>query len=179
MATVRQTVVTRQTTSSSGAPITITTESQRSAQSPEWDNTLDALLEDLQTSVSRPGSAAGGSISRSGSRGPGSFNGPISGSAPGTMASTRTYREVRTVQQHGVAGDVGQPVPPVRDFNNVQYLMAANPTHIVSERAPSPMNPEYQMSSPGSNLSEVAQQKTVTAYKTISYQYNTSEAQHP
>ncbi|XP_071452065.1 uncharacterized protein [Hetaerina americana] len=179
MATVRQTVVTRQTTSSSGAPIILGTETQRSPQSPEWDNTLDALLEDLQTSVSRPGSAAGGSISRSGSRGPGSINGPLATGSSPAMSSTRTYREVRTIQQHGVAGESGQPVPPVRDFNNVQYLMAANPTHIVAERAASPINPEYQMS-PG-NLSEVSQQKTVTAYKTISYQYNTSDPQqgHP
>ncbi|XP_046393192.1 extensin isoform X2 [Ischnura elegans] len=170
----RETVVTRHTTSSAGGPIHLVTETQRSPQSPGWDNQLDALLEDLQTSVSRPGSAAGGSLSRSGSRGAGSINGPLpTGTSPGTMASTRTYREVRTIQQHGVAGEAGQPVPPVRDFNNVQYLMAANPTHIVAERAGSPMNPEYQMS-PGN----VGEQKTVTAYKTISYQYNTSDAQH-
>jgi hypothetical protein len=70
---------------------------------------LDALLEDLQTSVSRPSSSA-------------AVNGIT------TPGSTRTYREVttRTVQHDGAPG------------YQVQYLSAANPTTVVSERASSP-----------------------------------------
>lgn len=70
---------------------------------------LDALLEDLQTSVSRPSSSA-------------AMNGIT------TPGSTRAYREVttRTIQHDEAPG------------YHVQYLSAANPTTVVSERASSP-----------------------------------------
>ena len=70
---------------------------------------LDALLEDLQTSVSRPSSSA-------------AMNGIT------TPGSTRTYREVtaRTIQHDAAPG------------YQVQYLSPANPTTVVSERASSP-----------------------------------------
>jgi hypothetical protein len=66
----------------------------------------DALLEDLQTSVSRPSSSL-------------AVNGIT------TPSSSRTYREVITKTD-------------VTPGYQVQYLSAANPTTIVSERASSP-----------------------------------------
>ncbi|XP_023727276.1 mucin-5AC isoform X3 [Cryptotermes secundus] len=120
--------------SSSTVRQTVTTTVQ---QNPSLDNNLDALLEDLQTSVSRPPSSA-------------AVNGIT---IPG---STQTYREVttRTIQHDGAPG------------YQVQYLSAANPTTVVSERA----------SSPGVELLQQQQQGggSMTTYKTLSYKYNTS-----
>ncbi|XP_021925255.1 mucin-5AC-like isoform X2 [Zootermopsis nevadensis] len=101
----------------------------------EVHTALDALLEDLQTSVSRPSSSA-------------AVNGIT------TASSNRTYHEVsgRTVQRDVAPG------------YQVQYLSAANPTTVVSERA----------SSPGVEL--LNQQKSggsLTTYKTVAYKYNT------
>jgi hypothetical protein len=69
---------------------------------------VDALLEDLQTSVSRPPSSA-------------AMNGNV------TPSSTRTYREVTT-----------RTIQDAAPGYQVQYLSAANPTTVVSERASSP-----------------------------------------
>ncbi|PSN32714.1 hypothetical protein C0J52_24708 [Blattella germanica] len=92
--------------SSTVRTVTTTTTTQ---QAPNLDNNLDALLEDLQTSVSRPPSAA-------------AMNGTL------TPSGSRTYREVTTRTIQNDAGPGYQ----------VQYLSAANPTTVVSERASSP-----------------------------------------
>nr|CAD7600060.1 unnamed protein product [Timema genevievae] len=101
----------------------------------------DALLEDLQTGVSRPSTVT--------------MNGLGTG--------TRAYRqEIRTIQQHTSA------VPDSGQY--VQYLSAANPTTVVSERS----------ISPGTiGLQHAGDPHTATAYKTVSYQYNTRDIQQP
>nr|CAD7264767.1 unnamed protein product [Timema shepardi] len=102
----------------------------------------DALLEDLQTGISRPSSTV-------------TMNGLGTG--------TRAYRqEIRTVQQHTSA------VPDSGQY--VQYLSAANPTTVVSERSISPGNIALQHAGDPHNA---------TAYKTVSYQYNTRDIQQP
>ncbi|XP_069699645.1 uncharacterized protein [Periplaneta americana] len=104
----------------------------------ELQTSMHALLEDLQTSVSRPPSSA-------------AVNGLAS---PG---GTRTYREVttRTVQHDGTPG------------YQVQYLSAANPTTVVSERASSPGVITMQQQQSGN---------CVATCKTMSYQYNTTNS---
>ncbi|XP_067008595.2 uncharacterized protein [Anabrus simplex] len=78
------------------------------------------------------------------------------------------YREVshRTVQQDTLPRDYQQVVTRTvqqETVPQVQYLSAANPTTVVQERASSPMNP--------------GEQRSVTAYKTVSYQYKSSDKQ--
>ncbi|XP_075216567.1 uncharacterized protein LOC142321926 [Lycorma delicatula] len=104
------------------------------------DDNLDMLLEDLQTSVSRPGSSLG-------------MNGPI----------TSGYREVsRTVTNQGMNG------PETSREYHIEYLNPANTTTVLSERAASPNLDILADTSdlpPGSR--KVAQYKVATyQYKT-------------
>ncbi|KAF4533275.1 hypothetical protein B566_EDAN010510 [Ephemera danica] len=130
------------------------------------DGSLDALLEDLQNSVSRPGSSLGMTNSH--------VNGPTSGN---TTSRVVTQREVR-VQR--VAG-AGSSVP------SVQYLQPANSTTVVAERASSPLlttvtSPEDQqrtITTYKTYQTPEEQQRTVTSYKTYQYQYRTDAQQQP
>nr|CAD7424118.1 unnamed protein product [Timema monikensis] len=112
------------------------------------DQIADALLEDLQTGVSRPSSTV-------------TMNGLGTG--------TRAYRqEIRTIQQHTSA------VPDSGQY--VQYLSASNPTTVVSERSISPGTIALQV---GVTTSHAGDPHNATAYKTVSYQYNTRDIQQP
>nr|CAD7201368.1 unnamed protein product [Timema douglasi] len=111
---------------------------------------FNALLEDLQTGISRPSSTV-------------TMNGLGTG-------GTRAYRqEIRTIQQHTSA------VPDSGQY--VQYLSAANPTTVVSERSISPGTIALQVGV--TNWSHAGDPHNATAYKTVSYQYNTRDIQQP
>ncbi|XP_039275964.1 serine/arginine repetitive matrix protein 1 [Nilaparvata lugens] len=119
------------------------------------DNNLDSLLEDLQTSVSRPGSSAGHHlVQHQGGVG----GGPV----------TTGYREVsRSVTTHGVNG------PSNSTEYHIEYLNPANSTTVVSERS---VSPGFDILNSSTDLAPGT--KKIAQYKVQSYQYKTVGGQN-
>ncbi|XP_059491091.1 uncharacterized protein LOC132205802 [Neocloeon triangulifer] len=106
MTSIRQTTTTTYTTSSAAHPSLLDNGSP-------MDGSLDLLLEDLQSSVSRPGSSLGNSLTN------------------GHVTTTTT-----TKRQH--YGHSQQQPPQQQHAGGIQYLQPMNSTTVVSERASSP-----------------------------------------
>lgn len=121
------------------------------------DNNLDSLLEDLQTSVSRPGSSAG--HHHLVQQGGGAGGGPL----------TTGYREVsRSVTTHGVNG------PSNSTEYHIEYLNPANSTTVVTEQRS--VSPGFDILNSSTDISPGT--KKIAQYKVQSYQYKTVGGQN-
>ncbi|CAB3382502.1 Hypothetical predicted protein [Cloeon dipterum] len=123
------------------------------------DGSLDLLLEDLQSSVSRPGSSVG-------------HNNLTNGHV--TTTTTTTKR-----QQH-----YGQPHQPEQHVGGIQYLQPMNSTTVVAERASSPHTVssyktyQYQYTTSSATPQEVpAPQQQQQHTSSTQYQYRGSSPQ--
>lgn len=129
-----------------------------STNGPNLDNNLDALLDDLQTSVTRPNAS---SALATGQEGPllngSSFSGHQVNLPPGATG----YREITTTVTQETNG-----VPMTSREYQIEYLNPANTVTVLDERSSTPGLELLKTDIPG---------QQVSSYKTETYGYKYSE----